>query len=590
MNATQNSHSTQKNRTPSRLLWFAGIFIFLLVCVGLTAPGGYRFAQAQGISPTLTPPTPSQCMYVAYSFATETSVVVGVRNNTGITTRLSTATLDWPSALGGAGGDYVDYFTFYTGTFYTGNDTAPPTSAVAPGTGTAYDIANNITREFVAGFGPLPLPNPLAGSFTVTLTFTNGCSVSVTVTRPVQPTPTPQVTNTPVAGQCNVAFAYVTELTIVVGVSNNTAANVRLSTTTLDWPTGLGGTGGDYVDYFQFGGNQFYNGNDTAPTTAATPANNTTYQITPGQTRNFVAAFGLAPLPRPLYGTFTVTLTFRSGCSPITVSVVRAPPPATCPTITHAYFSGAGDLYFVVYNGLAVDTYFTGANLNWPDIPTPNRTVNYFSWGTDQFYGGNDASPPTAATDPTPDLFRAGQSSYFRVNFTNPGVLAGTFSVTLNFSVPCSATYTLGWGLTPTPTPTPTITPTRTATPTPIPLAGASSVRFSAMILNAHDYGLDAQTIEGSVGGGDGPPYVGAVAVITVEDPSGDRSTYVRNVAADGTFRVAFSDTDVAYDNFGCDEEGIWEAWFEVTDGSGNRATSTTITWAVNFPRVHGIP
>ncbi len=578
--------SMQTNVSPvhtrrSGLLWMMGIILIILVCGGLAASGGARAVWAQGLSPTLTPPTPYQCMYVTYSFATETSIVVGVRNNSGAATRLNSATLDWPSGLGGAGGDYVDYFTFYTDTFYAGNDITPTTSANTPA-GTAYDIANNVTREFVAAFGPLPLPSPLAGSFTVTLNFTNGCSVSVTVAIPDEPTPTPLLTNTPVTGQCNIAYAYVTELAVVVGVRNNTAATRRLQTATLDWPAGLGGTGGIYVDYFQFGGNQFYAGNDAAPPTPSGNAPNTTlYDIAPGETRNFVAAFGLAPLQRQLYGSFTATFTFRSGCTPVSVTVSRTPPPSTCPTITNAYISGAGDLYFVVYNGLAGNTNFTGANLDWTDIPSPNRYVNYFAWGTDQFYGGNDNDPPTSANDGTPDLFAAGTTSFFRVNFGNPGVLSGTFSVTLNFSVPCSSTFTLTWGISPTPTRTPTPTVTRT----PISLGGSSSVQYAAILLNAHDFGLPAQTIRGRVLGGGGPPYT---VVISVEDPDHTIATYNQNVELDGTFELLPSET--GNDNFGCDKEGIWKTWFEVTDGLGGTALSSITSWAVNFPRTHGIP
>jgi|GEM_PF-7084634 len=584
MNTQPNIHSTPGKTRHNPLWWLAGILVFALLCGGLIAPGNALPVKAQGQSPTITPPTPYQCMYVAYSFATETAIVVGVRNNSGATTRLSSATLDWPSALGGAGGDYVDYFTFYTGTFYPGNGTSSPTTDNTIPTGTAYDIANNVTREFVAGFGALPLPRPLAGSFTVTLQFSNGCLVTATIDVPEPPTPTVQATNTPVTGQCNIAYAYVTELAVVVGIRNNTAANVRLSTTTLYWPAGLGGTGGDYVDYFQLGGNQFYNGNDTAPTTAATPANNATYQITPGQTRNFVAVFGLAPLPRPLYGTFTATFTFRSGCSPIMVSVSRTPPPSTCPTITNAYISGAGDLYFVVYNGMAVNTNFTGASLDWPDIPSPNRTVNYFAWGADSFYPGNDASPPTAATDPSPDLFTAGQTTFFRVNFSNPGVMAGTFTATLNFSLPCTATHSVSWGVPVTPTRTRTSTPT----PTRIPLMGTSTVRYAAMLLNAPDYLLPSQMLGGTVMGGGGPEYTLAIYVKAPSQTDATASVYGLTLDAPGPFTFAPPGADAM--DFGCSEEGIWETWFMVTDPDGEFVFSNRTSWAVNFPRSHGIP
>ena len=334
------------------------------------------------------------------------------------------------------------------------------------------------------------------------------------------------------------------------------------------------------MDYFQLGGNQFYNGNDTAPATTATPLNTATYDIAPGETRNFVAAFGPLALPRPLYGTFTGTFTFRSGCAPISASVTRDPPPGTCPTITNAYVSSS-NLYFNVYNNLGMDTFFTGADLDWTDNPTPNRYVNFFEWGTDRFYTGDDYDPPTSASDSSPDLFTAGEFSYFRVNFGNAGELTGSFSARLYFSYPCSTTYTLWWGV----EPTPTQTATPTETPTPIPLAGAASIRYPALLLNAPDFGLPAQTIGGSVLGGGGPPYI---AAIYIKDPEDNTAVYTQNVEPDGTFELLPAETGDQY--LGCSVEGIWEAWFIVTDSLGGTDESNHITWAVNFPRAHGIP
>ncbi|MBN2084862.1 MAG: hypothetical protein JW748_06515 [Anaerolineales bacterium] len=438
MNAQPNIQPFQNKHRRSGVFWIAGAVLFIALCGGLTAPGGVRPARAQGTTPTFTPPTPSTCMYIQYAYVTETSVVVGVNNNTGSTTRLSRATLDWPS--------------------------------------------------------------------------------------------------------------------------------------------GLGGSGGDYVDYFRFGGAQFYNGNATVPPTSRNVSNSATYQITPGQTRDFTAAFGAVPLNRPLYGSFTATLNFRNGCS-VSITVTREPPPSDCATVINAYLSGTS-IYYVVYNNLGASTYFQSADLDWPDIPSPNRYVNYFRWGTDQFYGVNDYSPPTFATDPTPDYFAAGQTSFFMVNFGNAGTLEGDFKVSLNFSS-CSTTHTFSRWV--TVTPTPTATPTVTATT--IPLAGASTVQFAALLLNAHDFGLDAQTIRGRVLGGGGPPYT---VVISVEDPDGTIATYNQNVELDGTFELIPSET--GNDNFGCDKEGIWETWFVVTDSVGGTATSSITSWAVNFPRSHGIP
>jgi hypothetical protein len=145
---------------------------------------------------------------------------------------------------------------------------------------------------------------------------------------------------------------------------------------------------------------------------------------------------------------------------------------------------------------------------------------------------------------------------------------------------------------TPTPTrtmtrtPTVTATPTQTMTPTPA-LAGASSVVYTALILNAPQFGLPAQTITGTVLGGLAP-YQVTFYVKAPGQSDGEAAVYTKNVASAGGFQLTPADTGVV--NFGCDQEGIWEAWFVISDALGSTATSNRITWTVNFPRVHGIP
>jgi hypothetical protein len=138
--------------------------------------------------------------------------------------------------------------------------------------------------------------------------------------------------------------------------------------------------------------------------------------------------------------------------------------------------------------------------------------------------------------------------------------------------------------LTRTPTVTPTATPT--VTPTPV-LSGASSVVYSALILNAPQFGQPAQTITGTVLGGLAP-YVVTFYVKAPGQSDGEAATYTKNLPAPGVVQLTPADAGVA--NFGCDQEGIWEAWFVVVDNLGGTATSNRITWTVNLPRVHGIP
>jgi len=141
---------------------------------------------------------------------------------------------------------------------------------------------------------------------------------------------------------------------------------------------------------------------------------------------------------------------------------------------------------------------------------------------------------------------------------------------------------------TPTITPTPTSTPTHTPTSTPVPLAGATSLRFSALLLRAPDFGLEAQTVGGRVQGGDGPPYTVLIYVMAPGQTVSEAATYAQNVELDGTFELTPAEAGDTY--LGCSKEGIWEAWFVMTDSLGGTAESNHLTWTVNFPRTHGIP
>jgi hypothetical protein len=150
---------------------------------------------------------------------------------------------------------------------------------------------------------------------------------------------------------------------------------------------------------------------------------------------------------------------------------------------------------------------------------------------------------------------------------------------------PVTPTFTPTSTLTFTPTFTRTITPTFTLTHTPVPLSGFAYVHYSSLILNAPDFGLNAQTISGKVTGGGGPPYT---VIVHITDPNSFERNFFQNVEFDGTFELTPAESGDTY--LGCDIEGIWKAEYEITDALGGTAWSTAVYWAVNFPRVHGIP
>jgi hypothetical protein len=133
---------------------------------------------------------------------------------------------------------------------------------------------------------------------------------------------------------------------------------------------------------------------------------------------------------------------------------------------------------------------------------------------------------------------------------------------------------------------TPTPTSTATATATPFLLTGYSAVLYPSLLINAPDFGLDAQTIYGKVAGGNGPPY--SVEVHILDPEGGTRGPFFPPVAMDGTFSLTPAFTGDTY--FGVDVEGVWEAWYIMTDSLGDTRSSTHVYWAVNFPRAHGVP
>jgi hypothetical protein len=159
-----------------------------------------------------------------------------------------------------------------------------------------------------------------------------------------------------------------------------------------------------------------------------------------------------------------------------------------------------------------------------------------------------------------------------------------TPTVTLTRTSTFTPTFTPTQTGTSTPTATASSTPTATSTPV---LNVAASVAYSALILNAPEFGQPAQTLTGSVQGGR-RPYQVTFYVKAPGQSDSEAATYSISVARAGSFQ--FTPDDARVDNFGCDQEGIWEAWFFITDRRGNTATSNRITWTVNFPRVHGIP
>jgi hypothetical protein len=127
-----------------------------------------------------------------------------------------------------------------------------------------------------------------------------------------------------------------------------------------------------------------------------------------------------------------------------------------------------------------------------------------------------------------------------------------------------------------------TTTPTPTSTPTTIPLRASLSPKFASLAKFAPALGLEAQTLFGTITGGLGSDYQ---VILHVRNPLGIERSWA--FTSDGALTVAPGTVSDEY--FGCDVEGQWSAWLDVTSGSQS-ATSNTAVWAVAFYPVHESP
>ena len=113
------------------------------------------------------------------------------------------------------------------------------------------------------------------------------------------------------------------------------------------------------------------------------------------------------------------------------------------------------------------------------------------------------------------------------------------------------------------------------------PLSGTLSPSYAKLLLFASNLGQPAQTLTGSVSGGE-PAYV---SIVHVRAPSGYETTYSRG-GSNWTLTPASSNDP----DFGTTEEGTWTAWAIITDAAGRVFRTTSITWEVSWHPVHGRP
>lgn len=113
------------------------------------------------------------------------------------------------------------------------------------------------------------------------------------------------------------------------------------------------------------------------------------------------------------------------------------------------------------------------------------------------------------------------------------------------------------------------------------PLSGTISPLYAQLLLYAPSLGQPAQTLTGSVSGGEAPYSL----VVHVRAPSGLDITYSRS-GNDWSLTPA----NVSNPNFGTTEKGTWTAWAVITDSGGRSFQTNSAVWEVSWFPVHGRP
>jgi hypothetical protein len=320
-----------------------------------------------------------------------------VRNNNPVDISLTSSSLSWPDKSG----MYVDWF-YFNGYYYNGNDFTPDTDA-DPIPPRQHFAQTNV--YWYSGFGGTPA-DWMYGSWILNLTYDGRCAVSYSFNLS---TPTPTLTPT-------------------------------VSTT---------------------------------PTITQTPTPTNTRTITP------------SPSPSP-----TPTVTLLPSATPTVTNTPTVTPTPDCSLISvlNTWIYG-DDVRMRVRNDNPNPVFLTSSSLNWTKAYA-TQYVNYFSFGGNTYYPGNDSTPPTSAGSSVP-FNGGGTSVVWRADFngvpSNLG-LDGFFSVSLTFDGSCTVsgsvtrtapTRTLTPTITDTAvmtsTSTPTRTPTNTGTPTRTPTGAPTS-------------------------------------------------------------------------------------------------------------------
>jgi hypothetical protein len=448
---------------------------------------------------------------------------MGVRNANNVPMLMNKVSITWPqntlSFLAGGGIWQSRWSPGYGTQNYTGDWDG---SYVSPAVFTdplIFEADQTYTWE--TGFSEIDPPAPAYGVFGIEMEFENSrCTISDTITI-ASPTPTPtpdcsliSINNFRVASSQN----HGDDDNVKAEVRNDNPMPMILTGTTFSWtnPYGQG------IDWMEFGGSRYYNGNTKKSPTVISDSNvelpaNTTYTWNTDFTG----------WDYPMYGSYELSLAFESGpylCE-VTDSMEQGTPTATLtPTITRTpsntpsptqtftpsptadcddivagapYSASDGNdrdnIMMQVTNNNPQPIQLTFTTFTWANYY--GNGIDWMGFGGSTYYGGNDYTSPTTATSsiwlPSGSTYtwsadftgfdyplygpfqidlefengRCGVDGSFRRNTPTP-----SFTPTATFTYTPTNTATNTLTATNTFTPSPTLTPSKTPTMTPSPI------------------------------------------------------------------------------------------------------------------------
>jgi hypothetical protein len=113
------------------------------------------------------------------------------------------------------------------------------------------------------------------------------------------------------------------------------------------------------------------------------------------------------------------------------------------------------------------------------------------------------------------------------------------------------------------------------------PVTGTITIAYAKLLLDAPNLGQPAQTLSGTVSGGE-PPYS---IMVHVRTPTGSEATFSKSGNS-----WSLTPASSGQSNFGTTEKGTWTAWAVITDLAGRTFRTTSMTWDVSWHPVHGRP